>query len=190
MADLIPIVPVEGDSVPLADGRTLTLKAITPAAKPVLAAAIRRLSLESSRLRFFTPRRELSDLELERLTAMDGWHRYALGLCRPAADGGTEGIGVARYARLADDPRAAEIAVTVIDDYQGQGLGKALLARLFAAAAMRGIERLQAIVLPDNTPMLGLFRKYAPAARWRHGGDHLTVDIPLAAAAMRVPAAA
>lgn len=190
MADLIPIVPIEGESVALADGRLLTLKAITPAAKSVLAAAIRRLSLESSRRRFFTPRRELSDLELDRLTAMDGWNRYAVGLCRKSADGGTEGIGVARYARLADDSRAAEIAITVIDDFQGQGLGKALLARLFAAAMTRGVERLQAVVLPDNTPMLELFRKYAPAARSRHTGDHLTIDIPLPVSALRVRAAA
>ena len=48
----------------------------------------------------------------------------------------------------------------------------------------------EAIVLPDNAPIIGLFRKYAPAARWRHGRDHFTVDIPLAPAAIRLPAAA
>ena len=90
MANLIPIVPLERDSLVLADGRLSTLQPITPASKAVLAAAIRRLSPESRRRRFFSPRQDLSDLELERLTAMDGWNRYALGLYTKAADGGAE----------------------------------------------------------------------------------------------------
>ena len=190
MSDLVPIVPVDGESLLLRDGRYSRLRAITPASKPLLAAAIRRMSPESLRRRFFSPRRELSEIELERLTAMDGWNRYALGLCTTAADGTLEGIGVARFARLPDDPRAAEIAITVVDAYQGQGLGKALLARLFAAAMTRGIEGLQAIVLPDNAPIFSLFAKYVPQAHWRHTGDHFAADIPLLVSAMPVRAAA
>jgi RimJ/RimL family protein N-acetyltransferase len=188
MAELIPILPVEGEALPLPDGRRATFRAITPAAKAVIARALRRMSPESIRRRFFSPRRELSDIELERLTAMDGWNRYAIGLCTVGADGAIEGIGDARFVRLDEEPRTAEIALTVVDAYQGKGFGKALLARLVAAATIRGVERLQAFVLPDNEPILALFAKYLPQARWRHTGDHYTADIPLRVAPVRLAA--
>ncbi len=108
------------------------------------------LSPESSRRRFFTPRFWLSDAELDRLTNLDGVDRYAIGATVASADGSVEGIGVARYAREPDEPRAAEAAVVVIDAWQGLGLGKLLLRRLAAAALARGIDRLRGIVLRDN----------------------------------------
>lgn len=40
------------------------------------------------------------------------------------------GVGIARYVRSADDPHAADIAVTVIDDWQRRGFGSALLTQL------------------------------------------------------------
>ena len=85
---------------PLADGRRFTVRPITPASKPLIAAAMTRLSPESIRRRFFAPRRELSDSDLHRLTAMDGWNQYALGACTRGADGALEGI--ARRALCAD----------------------------------------------------------------------------------------
>ena len=61
------------ESLALPDGHHAQVRPITPASKPVLAAAMRRMSPESIRRRFFSPRRELTDLELQRLTEMDGW---------------------------------------------------------------------------------------------------------------------
>jgi GNAT superfamily N-acetyltransferase len=40
---------------------------------------------------------------------------------------GTAGLGIARYVRHVSRPDAAEVAVTVIDDWQGRGLGTLLL---------------------------------------------------------------
>src|SRR4030095_1809346 len=133
----------------LPDGGAFLVRPITPASKSLIAAAMRRLSPESIRRRFFAPRRELSALELHRLTALDGWNQYALGVCARTPDGTLEGVGVARFARLDEDRRTAEIAVTVVDAYQGRGSGSALLARLIAVATTRGIRRLRALSLPD-----------------------------------------
>jgi len=170
-----------GDSIELTDGRHFTVRRITPASKPLIAAAMRRLSPESIRHRFFAPRRELSELDLHRLTAMDGWNQYALGACARGADGTVEGIGVARFARVSADSRTAEIAITVVDAFQGRGIGKALVARLVEAANARGIRTLHAIVLPDNAAIIGLLQRYAPWARWRRDGDNLVAVIPLRA---------
>ena len=174
-------LPATPETIALPDGRQLTVRPITPASKPLIAAAMTRLSPESIRRRFFAPRRELSELELHRLTAMDGWNQYALGACARGADGTLEGIGVARFARIAESSTTAELAITVVDAWQGRGIGRALVGRLANAAALRGIRELHAIVLPDNAAIIGLLQRLAPWARWRRDGDNLMAMIPLPA---------
>jgi acetyltransferase len=168
------------EAIDVADGGRFAVRPITPASKPLIAAAMTRLSPESIRRRFFAPRRELSAGDLHRLTAMDGWNQYALGACTRGADGVLEGIGVARFARTSPDSRTAEMAITVVDAFQGRGIGKALAAKLVDAATARGIRTLHAIVLPDNAAIIGLLQRYAPWARWRRNGDNLMAVIPLA----------
>jgi len=169
----------EREHVTLRDGHVVTVQPITAVARPLIAAAMGKLSPQSSRRRFFTPRFRLSDRELAQLTENDGWRHYAVGGCRRALDGTLEGLGIAHYVSD-DDPSTAEFAITVIDEFQGLGLGKALLARLSSAAFAHGVDRLRAIIMPDNDPVLALFRKHAPGSRvWREG-DHLAADIPLA----------
>jgi len=167
------------DPLVLADGSRLTVLPITPASKPLIATAMTRLSPESIRRRFFAPRRELSELDLHRLTAMDGWNQYALGACARRANGTPEGVGVARFARITADSNIAEMAITVVDAFQGRGVGKALVGRLVNAATARGVRTLHAIVLPDNRAIIALLQRYAPWAHWRHDGDNLMAVIPL-----------
>ena len=181
-------LPAPNESIVLADGSRFVVRAITPASKPVIAAAMTRLSPQSIRRRFFAPRRELSELELQRLTAMDGWNQYALGLCTRGAGGALEGVGVARFARTVPDSSSAEIAITVVDAFQGRGIGRALVARLVDAATARGIRTLHAIVMPDNLPIIALLQRYAPWARWRRDGDNLMAVIPLPAEPIVLPA--
>src|SRR5258705_12349999 len=100
-------------SVTLRDGRTVFVRPITPASKPLIAAAMARLSPETSRRRFFTPRFQLSEAELDRMTALDGINAFALGAVAHPSPGATRGVGVARYARDEDDPRTAEVAILV-----------------------------------------------------------------------------
>src|SRR5206468_9187040 len=119
LTQVLPL-PAINESIVLADGSRLVVRAITPASKPVIAAAMTRLSPQSIRRRFFAPRRELSELEPQRLTAMDGWNQYALGVCTRGTDGALEGVGVARFARTVSDSSSAEIAITVVDAFQGR----------------------------------------------------------------------
>ena len=176
-----PATSVAAAPFVLADGRPVAFVPITPGSKPVIAAAMARLSQESIRRRFLAPRRELSEQELDRLTAMDGWNQYAIGACMNGADGKLEGIGVARFARLADDATTAEIAITVVDAYHGRGIGTALMARLADAAKLRGIRQLMAVVLPDNAAVIGLLQRFVPQARWRRDDGNLVAIIRLPA---------
>ena len=167
------------EEVTLAGGRRVRLAPVTPASKPLIAAALLKLSPESSRRRFFTPRFWMSDAELDALTNLDGVNRFALGATAISADGRVEGLGIARYVRDALEPRAAEAAVVVVDAWQGLGLGKLLLRRLAAAALSRGIDRLRGIVLQDNDSMLGLLTRHAPGLALIKVDGHLQVEVRL-----------
>jgi hypothetical protein len=67
-------------------------------------------------------------------------------------------VGIARYVRDTEDPQAAEIAVTIIDDWQHRGLGTELLAELSDRARQEGIRRFTALVAADNTAVAGLLQ--------------------------------
>ena len=97
--------------------------------KRMLAEGLRRLSDESVQRRFLTPKRSFSRAELRYLTEVDGRDHVALVAEYPA-DPVRRLIAVGRFVRLADDPEAAEIAITVADDWQGRGLGLAARASI------------------------------------------------------------
>ncbi|MEO8485852.1 MAG: GNAT family N-acetyltransferase [Betaproteobacteria bacterium] len=166
------------ESVTLDDGRVVTLLPVTPDAKEIIAKAMGRVSPESSRRRFFTVRRRFSERELDQMTRLDGWDRWALGAVFAGPDG-PEGAAVARFARVAGEPRTAEMALLVVDDFQHVGLGRRMLARLSQAARARGIERLTGIVMHENDAMLALLRRHAPGLALADAGEHLTIDVPL-----------
>ena len=65
-------------------------------------------------------------------------------------------VGECRFVRLADQPDTADLGVTVVDAWQGRGLGSALLARLSERALEAGIEYFTAEVLAENRAMLAL----------------------------------
>jgi GNAT superfamily N-acetyltransferase len=66
--------------------------------------------------------------------------------------------GEARYVPIG--PGTAELALTIRDGYQGARLGRLLLEALVERARADGFERLRAVVLLDNTPMLRLLQRY------------------------------
>jgi acetyltransferase len=189
-AAVLALVPPPGaaERIILRDGRLAYLRPVTPAAKPLIAAAMRTLSPTTSYRRFFTVRYQLSDDELERMTNLDGWRQYAIGAVGVHADGRTEGIGVARWARVEDDPETADFALLIVDAWQGHGLGKAMLSALTAIARERGIRRFRGMVLAENTPMFAMLERVAPGYRRKSGREYETVELDLAASAIRVAA--
>jgi protein lysine acetyltransferase len=88
-------------------------------------------------------------------------------------------VGVARYVRNADDPYAAEIAITIVDDWQGRGLGTELLAQLSDRARSEGIRRFTALVAADNVAVAALLRN-ARTHLVRYGPGTAEYEIALA----------
>src|SRR5438034_716418 len=159
----IPLIPRprpadEGTPTVLRDGSTVLIRQVRGTDAPLLADGFARLSARSRQMRFLGPKKMLSAAELRYLTQVDHHDHEAIGALSPAEG---RGVGVARYIRDADDPRAAEIAVTIADDWQGRGLGSELVAQLSDRARQAGICRFTATVSADNVAMTGLL--------WRMG---------------------
>jgi RimJ/RimL family protein N-acetyltransferase len=144
-----------GTQIVLRDGSHVLVRQVHSADAPLLADGFARLSAASRWMRFLTPKKELSPAELRYFTDLDHHDHEALG----ALDNGDgRGVGIARFIRHADDPYAADIAVTIADDWQGRGLGSELLARLSDRARQEGIRRFTALVAAENVAVAGLLR--------------------------------
>lgn len=148
----------------LRDGRELEIRALRLEDRADMLAAIGRTGAQSLQTRFFVTKRSFSDREIAFFMDIDFVNHVALVALvtengRPAIAGGGRYIVV--------QPGRAEVAFLVIDDYQGQGVGSALLHHLVNLARQAGLTELAADVLPENTAMLKLFRrsgfKAAPA---------------------------
>jgi RimJ/RimL family protein N-acetyltransferase len=166
--------PAEGTPAALRDGSTVLIRPVRGTDAPLLADGFARLSARSRRMRFLGSKTTLSAAELRYLTEVDHYDHEALGALSPA---GERGVGIARYIRDPDDPRAAEIAVTIADDWQGRGLGTELLARLSDRARQAGIGRFTATVAADNAAMTRLLWKMSAELTGRSRG---TVDYEVA----------
>ena len=112
--------------------------------------------------------------QLVALTHIDHESHEAL-VAIDAATG--EGVGVARYVRVPDDPARAEVACTVVDPWQHRGVGSALAERLAARAAAAGIERCTALVVLGDQPARRLLAHVVDETAVRRDGgtwDHRT----------------
>lgn len=163
------------------------LRPAVPEDRALLVEAFERLSPESRYRRFFAPLQTMSGPLLDALTAVDSVDHFAWAAlaAEPEPDGRPAGVGVSRYVRLAD-PAAAEMAVTVVDDWQGRGLGRILLDALVLEALENGITRLEGDVLVENRPMQELLRQ--TGARFQPEGNgvlRFSIDLPARGEALR-----
>ncbi|MGF1646858.1 MAG: GNAT family N-acetyltransferase [Kineosporiaceae bacterium] len=147
----------EADVV-LRDGATAHVRPITPGDDDRLRRFHDAQSAESIFFRFFAPKPHLTDADVRRFTHVDHVQRVALVVTL-----GGEIVGVGRYEGLgepeADGARTAEVAFNISDHHQGRGIGSILLEHLAAAARENGITRFEALVLPENSKMLAVFRE-------------------------------
>jgi len=132
-----------------ADGLHVQVAPVTPAHAPRFEAGYQRLSEQSRRMRFFGQVSSLSSRQLEFLTRPDGRLHIAYAALDLAAPE-EPGIGVGRCIRLDGDSKIAEVALTILDDYQGRGVGLLLHACLHRAAAAAGLKQFIYDVSAEN----------------------------------------
>lgn len=97
-----------------------------------------------------------------------------------------EVIGVARFVRDEPGSRSAEVAVAVVDDWQGKGLGTLLLNRLSDRAREEGVELFTATVLSDNRAIIDLLEGLGETTVRTAGNGQLEIEIELEGDALRL----
>jgi GNAT superfamily N-acetyltransferase len=151
---------IVGAPVALRDGSRVRIRQSRSSDRELLLRGFERLSPESRYRRFLCATPELTGEVLRYLTKIDHQHHEAM----IALDEQTgEAVGVARYVRDRKRPQVAEVAVTVIDDWQGRGLGTLLLEVISARAREQAITTFTALTLATNDEMMDLLKRLGRA---------------------------
>jgi len=149
----------------LRDGCRVEIRALRPDDQADLLAAVGRASAQSLYRRFFGLKRSFTDEEAAFFVNVDFVNHVALvALIDEGA--GSVIAGGGRY--IVVEPGQAELAFVVVDEYQGRGIGRALMRHLTNIARAAGLRTLIAEVLPENTPMLQLFKTSGLQLSTRH----------------------
>ena len=156
-----------------ADGRTVRIRPITTDDNERVLQLYEHLSPESMYLRFFSPVPAEMARDTERLTEVDQDQHVVI-----AAEVDDELVALARYDRQPPGD-VAEAAFVVDDAHQHRGLGTLLLEHLAAIGRDRGIHRFVATILPQNRPMLEVFRDagYEVTSHFEQGAISVTFSI-------------
>ena len=138
-------------AVQLLEGRTLSVRPISPSDGDALVRFHEGLTNETARLRFFILHPHLTPNEVERFTHVDHHDREALVVLD-----GAQILAVGRFDRLpgTDD---AEVAFVVADEWQGHRVGTYLLEQLAHRARAEGVTRFVAEMLSENHRMRQVF---------------------------------
>ena len=159
----------------LNDGNEVTIRAMRPDDKKRLVEAFLHLQPQTIRTRFFYPKKILSEDDLRWLDEIG--HGNHVGLVATVPSGRDELIiGEGSYAVLG---RTAELGFTVADAWQGAGIASRLLQHLAGIARGQGIGEFEAYVLPENAPMLAVFRHSRLPMKTRNaeGVLHVTLEL-------------
>jgi acetyltransferase len=146
------------NSYELADGTIIGIGFVVPEDAERLLRGYNKLSLKTKMFRFHYGKNKLSTYEKEYLVNVDNYNHLAIG----AVDLDKSydvGIALIRYIRDKTDPAKAEVALTVIDEYQSRGIGTHLYNVMLEYACKNGIKLLVNSIIKENTTMLNILEK-------------------------------
>ena len=164
-------------------GEEITIRRLEENDTELLVDMFRRLSPESTRLRFhlYTTRipEEKMRQEAQALTQYNQC-RMAVVATVQEVDGQEYAVGVAHFARANPKDTDAEIAIVVRDDYQRKGLGKYLLKILAGRARKEGVTHFTAWILAENIRLMKLVKGMElknVESETRHGEQKIRVPL-------------
>jgi acetyltransferase len=156
---------------------------LTPSDRRAVAFSMRHLGERSLQQRYLGAVRQVPESELDRLTRLDHWHHEALIAWSPVP---RTPIGVAEYVRLTEFDQA-EIAVAVVDGWQGRGIGRALMSALQVRALAAGIRNFIATMQSGNRAALAVARELGPSYRVGRYLDTVELRIELSSSRASQP---
>ena len=152
-----PAAGIAARDIALRDGRTVHLRAVSPADEAEVLQTFERMSDEARYMRFM---RVVRTPDLQRLReALASFPEAGIGIVAtvPAADG-IDIVGSA-IAVFTPDRASCEFAITVASEFGGAGLATRLMTTLIDEAKRRGQKEMEGIVLTQNQSMLRLARR-------------------------------
>lgn len=162
-------------------GLCVWVRPMRPDDAPHIINIFEHLSPESRYLRFHEPLTAPDPQfileQAEALTAQTMRHGHGWLAFADLPDEAAATIGGVRWMQV--EPRVAEVALTVRDDLQQQGIGRELLRLCLADARESGIEKLTAVVQGANRAVLRLLSQAGlPVTRDTHAGEiYIEVDL-------------
>ncbi|MEJ2890119.1 GNAT family N-acetyltransferase [Actinomycetospora aeridis] len=168
----------------------VTLRELGPDEFDVLDTVFAGLSDHSRYLRFHGATPRLRGAVRRKLAAVDGRRHLAVAAFGP----GGEPIGIARLIGPCGTKRSgaaapeavgslrdAELAIEVVDTWQGRGVGRRLLAAVAVLGREECYSRLVADVLTENTGMRVLLASVLPILAVETDGHETTLTADLRA---------
>lgn len=152
----------------LKDGSHLEVTHLTEAHRKYIKRGFTQLSSESRQYRFLNFKKELSEEELDHLTKIDGKVHFALVAAIKKGPGVYEGVGVIRAHQTS--PGRAELAIAVIDKYQGLGIGNILMKEIIHLARDLGYQSFTGEIDQSNGKMKSLIEKYHGQVHFKSQG--------------------
>jgi GNAT superfamily N-acetyltransferase len=162
----------------LRDGSRVRIRQGRSSDDELLVHGFERLSPQSRYRRFLTPLPQLGEKTVHYLTDIDHHDHEAMIALDETCE---EGLGVARYVRDPNRPDTAEVAVTVVDDWQARGLGTVLLDMISARARQEGISTFTALMLAENQTMLDLLKALGPVRIIDQAPGTVEIEVPIPA---------
>ncbi len=165
----------------LASGETVRFRPLLPDDAPYLVEIFERMSFQS-RYRRFNQTLDQPDIERVWSEAEQIAHAVALNsrgiiAFTDTAERRDIPIGAARYVRA--DVNEAELAVSVRDDYQSQGIGRQLVNLLVEEARRDGLHRLTGLIQNDNPNVWAMLKHIPVELRRATEGSYTQVILDL-----------
>jgi ribosomal protein S18 acetylase RimI-like enzyme len=120
---------------------------------------------------------------------VDNVDHVALALAVVDPEGVGVPAGVGRIIRYRDRPTAADLAVTVFDEWQGRGVATALVDELVRRRP-EGVTQIVTTVAADNPASLAMLRRLGPTTETPAQSSRLEVVVDLDLAGFAGPEAA
>lgn len=163
----------------LGDGTRACILPLRPQDREAIREGYEGLSPESRNHRFLSSVPHLTESMLDHLVdEVDGIDHVALALVVFDEDRVGTPVGVARMIRYADSPTDADVAVTVVDEWQGRGVAGALLAELVQERPV-GVSRIVTAVAAENAASLHMLRRLGETTTTPAGVGRLDVVVEL-----------
>ena len=160
----------------LSNGKTVEFRPLLPSDEFSYRNFFYSLQEETIYFRFFYRIKSFSHEMAQRQWASVDYHRNMSIIGLVQKGGHKEIMAIGSYAE--DKESQAEVAFVVREDFQGLGVGTALLEILERIAKKNGYRAFVASVLAENPAMIRVFKKRYPKANITEGGGEMRVEMP------------